>query len=87
MNAPSNGARLSCAARLQRSQTYDSFKSRRRQLQPQVRLTRQGLARLGFPCPGDRQGTLRIRLLIRKARAPSRSTISPGWAWASARWW
>src|SRR5439155_25857677 len=29
--AQPNGARLSCAAMLQRSQTYDSFKSRRRQ--------------------------------------------------------
>src|SRR5439155_10770496 len=69
---PPNGARLSCAAMLQRSQTYDSFKSRRRQLQPQVRLTRQGLARLGFPFPGDRQGYSRIRLVIPKARAPLR---------------
>ena len=73
VGAQPNGARLSCAAMLQRSQTYDSFKSRRRQLQPQVRLTRQGLARLGFPCPGDRQGYSRIRLLIHKTRAPLRT--------------
>jgi len=32
-----NGARLSCGATLERAQTYDSSKRRRRQLQAQVR--------------------------------------------------
>src|SRR5439155_22668767 len=68
-----SGYRLNYSSMPQRAQTTDSQKSRRRQLQPQVRLTHQGIARLGFPCPSDRQGYSRIRLVIRKTRAPLRT--------------
>src|SRR2546427_8683984 len=40
LHAQPNGVRLSCGAKFERTQTYDSFKGRRRQLQAQVRQRR-----------------------------------------------